>query len=348
MSRGKKKQKLSPEKQLIAILNKKFTPNVSKIDSNPGNIRSFGTYKAYLQQGKNFIKWCTTKHGEMGVLSMKKYITEYLMENKNEKMFSNRTIKTQRSALAKIYDVSTEKIMKNIAEKYYDGNNKRAIDDFMFRREDIRRSRDFWTPDRVDDTKAGTLENDIKIFCESCGLRRKELESLRKEHILFNDDGSISLRLPGNTKDAKTEGLSRVNTKGGKSRTVEFLKTNESIIVLQKLLNNTAKEKDLLFPNVPSRLDVHNYRAVYANRIYEKYADHIENIDPNERIPAQRKFKECCDGKSRVARDGMVSRLYRCQDDLKGIVLDRKAMRIVSKNLGHNRESIFALNYYRK
>ena len=56
MGRGKKKQ--NPEKRLIKILNSKFTPGISKINSNKENIRSYGTYKVYLQQGKRFINYC--------------------------------------------------------------------------------------------------------------------------------------------------------------------------------------------------------------------------------------------------------------------------------------------------
>ena len=49
MARGKKK---NPRKELLKILNNKFKPGVSKADSSADNIRSYGTFNVYLQQGE--------------------------------------------------------------------------------------------------------------------------------------------------------------------------------------------------------------------------------------------------------------------------------------------------------
>ena len=185
------------------------------------------------------------------------------------------------------------------------------------------------------------------MFCQSCGLRRQELESIKKEHVKVSKDGSVVLHLTGNTKDATRENLSRVKTKGGKSRDVEFLLTDQSKEILKKWLNMNDKGEYLCPYTLSSKLDIHAYRSDYANALYLKYAEPIENINQKERIPSLRPYKKCSDGRSRVARDGMVSRIYRCGDELKGVCLDRVAMRIVSKNLGHNRESVFAMSYFK-
>ena len=342
MARGKKK---NPRKELLKILNNKFSPGVSKAESNPNNIRSYGTFKVYLQQGERFIAYCLKHHNEGNFKNMAQYIPQYIMHMRDVELLSNRTIKTARAALCKIFDLKCSELMKEIAKLYFDGNTRAAEEMLLFRRQDIKRSRACWTPDRADDSKG--INREIKVFCQSCGLRRQELESIKKEHVLFSDDGSVTLHLTGNTKDAKREGLSRVKTKGGKSRDIEFLITDESKEVLEKWMKMNDREDYLCPYPVSSNLDIHAYRSDFANALYKKYAEPIENIHPKERIPSLRPYKKCSDGRSRVARDGMVSRIYRCGDELKGVCLDRVAMRIVSKNLGHNRESVFAMSYFR-
>ena len=343
MGRGKKKP--NPEKQLIKILNSKFTPGVSKVNSSQENIRSFGTYKVYLQQGKRFINYCKNEHKVHNLKNMKQYIPQYIMHMRDVEWLSNRTIKTARAALCKIFDLKCSELMKEIAKLYFDGNERAAEERLMFRRQDITRSRGYWTPDRIDDSVGITKE--IKLFCQSCGLRRQELESIKKEHVKVSKDGSVVLHLTGNTKDATRENLDRVKTKGGKSRDVEFLLTEQSKEILKKWLNMNDKGEYLCPYTLSSKLDIHAYRSDYANALYLKYAEPIENINQKERIPSLRPYKKCSDGRSRVARDGMVSRIYRCGDELKGVCLDRVAMRIVSKNLGHNRESVFAMSYFK-
>ena len=342
MARRKKK---NPRKELLKILNNKFTPGVSKADSSADNIRSYGTFKVYLQQGERYIEYCQKHHNERNFKNMKQYLPKYIMHMRDVEWLSNRTIKTARAALCKIFDIRCSELMKEIAKLYFDGNERAAEEKLMFRRQDIRRSRAMWTPDRADDSKG--VNREIKVFCQSCGLRRQELESVKKEHVLILDDGSVTLHLTGNTKDAKRENLGRVKTKGGKSRDIEFLITDESKEVLEKWMNMNDRENYLCPYSLSSKLDIHAYRSEYANALYKKYAEPIENINPKERIPSQRPYKKCSDGRSRVARDGMVSRIYRCGDELKGVCLDRVAMRIVSKNLGHNRESVFAMSYFR-
>ena len=343
MGRGKKN---NPRKELLKTLNNIFTPGVSKAESSPDSIRSYGTFKVYFQQGERFILYCKKHHNERNFKKMAEYLPEYIMHMKNTEWLSNRTIKTARAALCKIFDIRCSELMKGIAKLYFNGNEKAAEEMLLFRRQDIKRSRDFWTPDRTDDSKG--INREIRVFCQSCGLRRQELESIKKEHVKVLKDGSVILHLTGNTKDAKREGLSRVKTKGGKSRDIEFVITDESKEVLEKWMNMNDREDYLCPYSLSSKLDIHAYRSEFANALYKKYAEPIENINAKERIPSQRPYKKCSDGRSRVARDGMVSRIYRCGDELRGVCLDRVAMRIVSKNLGHNRESVFAMSYFRK
>jgi len=70
---------------------------------------------------------------------------------------------------------------------------------------------------------------------------------------------------------------------------------------------------------MPSRADIHSYRADYCKSVYNLYARPIAEIPKSER--------------------------YYCRNDLKGVVYDKRAMVVASRTLGHNRISIIASNY---
>ena len=72
---------------------------------------------------------------------------------------------------------------------------------------------------------------------------------------------------------------------------------------------------------VHSGADIHSYRADYATKVYQLYARPIESLAHDE--------------------------IYYCRGDRKGTWLDKKAMLVASKALGHNRISIIASNYLR-
>ena len=72
---------------------------------------------------------------------------------------------------------------------------------------------------------------------------------------------------------------------------------------------------------VHSGADIHSYRADYATRVYQMYARPIATLNHDE--------------------------IYYCRGDRKGTWLDKKAMLVASKALGHNRISIIASNYLR-
>lgn len=71
---------------------------------------------------------------------------------------------------------------------------------------------------------------------------------------------------------------------------------------------------------VSSAYDNHHYRAQYAMRLYQRYARSIDNIPKVDRY---------------------IMRKYRA-----GEILDKRAMEIVSKAMGHNWIDVIALNYF--
>lgn len=105
----------------------------------------------------------------------------------------------------------------------------------------------------------------------------------------------------------------QIKGKGGRTRMAPVL-SREAV---DRLRNTTPGER--VWPKVPNGADVHGYRSDYATRIYKEHA------------------------RVEIPKDDR----YYCRGDLKGVVLDRKAMAIASQALGHNRISVIAGHYIR-
>ena len=106
-------------------------------------------------------------------------------------------------------------------------------------------------------------------------------------------------------------------TKGGKARTVEIMGASEQ--ETEDIIKFIQSKKGRLFPKLHSNYDNHRYRGTYAMRLYMRYA---------------RKEKDIL----RVDR-------YVMRKDRAGEVFDKSAMRMVTKNLGHNRIDVIAQSY---
>lgn len=107
------------------------------------------------------------------------------------------------------------------------------------------------------------------------------------------------------------------NGKGGKKRLARVTGTEEEIQAVVKRMR--AKRGTLVWPNLPSHCDIHGYRAQYAQRVYEGLARDPRTLSPKER--------------------------YCCRGDMKGIWLDKEAMKETSKYLGHTRITVIAGHY---
>lgn len=95
--------------------------------------------------------------------------------------------------------------------------------------------------------------------------------------------------------------------KGGKERYVEAL--NDKPLELAE--RAVAEGRTLIFPHIHSHAPIHAMRGEYARTLYAQLARPLEEIPREER--------------------------YICRAEKKGTIYDKKAMRIVSLMLGHNR-----------
>ena len=296
-------------------------------------IFSVNTYKTYWKHTKYFIAYIKEHHPECTTLkSAKKYVNEWL-QHRVDQGLSAWTIQAEAKAMGKLYGISPE-------DKDYFTPPKRN-------RQDIKRSRGV----RVRDKHFSKTNNDELIrFCRGTGLRRSELESLKGSDLITREqieaeisrieNFSASERTPGverqlevlqDTRMFDCEYFTHVRSgKGGRERMSPIIGKDVGMIV-ERIQNTPAEEKVWQF--VHQSADIHSYRGDYATTIYKATARPVEEI-PYDRV-------------NRGTGRRYQSEVYVCRKDEAGKKLDKAAMLVCSKALGHNRISVVADNYIR-
>lgn len=296
-------------------------------------IFSFSTYQAYWKHTKYFIKYIKENHPDCTTLkSARKYVNEWLQVRADQGL-SAWTVQLEAKALGKLYGISPDD------EKYFKPPKRN--------RADITRSRG----DAVRDRHFSTTNNDELIkFCKGTGLRRGELSELRGgelrtkaqieqeikqiEVIQGKDRTDEETRRLGVLKDTRlfdSEYYVFVrNGKGGRERLSPIVgKYVEQIV--ERIKNTPEGEK--VWQHVHKSADIHSYRAQYATDIYRAHARPIEQI-PYDKV-------------NKGTGKRYQSEVYTCRKDEAGKKLDKAAMLVCSKALGHNRIAVVADNYIR-
>jgi len=203
------------------------------------------------------------------------------------------------------YAAPSQKAIACALAKLYNCSSKDFIPTQVRRRADISKSRQ---------KKAVFSESRNQDFVDTCratGLRRHEIAKLRPENLVYDEATGKPM-------------LINIKGKGGKIRNVPVLCDK----VAERISNTPAGQK--VFPKIPSRADIHSYRADYCKAIYNLHAR------PLNGLPDSNTFY--LDGE-------MQNERYYCRKDMDGVILDRRAMLIASQALGHNRISIIAAHY---
>lgn len=296
-------------------------------------IFSYKTYETYWKHTKYFIKYIQANHPECTTLkAAKQYMNEWLQMRTDEGK-SAWTIHLEAKALGKLFGIDPTD------EQYFQPPKRE--------RQKITRSR----VDRVRDKHFSKSNNDELIkFCKGTGLRRSELIDLRGKDLIsraeIEDEISRLEKQQNETHDPnrerwldmlrdtrmfKSEYFTHVRCgKGGRVRMSPIIGANAEQII--ERMRNTAPEEKV-WQHVSENADIHGYRAEYATAIYKAHARAIEDI-PYDRVNkgTGRKFQ---------------GDVYVCRKDEAGRKLDKAAMMICSKALGHNRISVVADNYIR-
>jgi len=296
-------------------------------------IFSFNTYQTYWKHIKYFLKYIKELHPECTTLKRaKKYVNEWL-HTRVDQGLSAWTIQTEAKALGKLYGIQPD-------DPDYFQPPKRN-------RAEIKRSRG----DRVRDLHFSKTNNDELIkFCQGTGLRRSELEALRGGDLMTRaqieqEIARIEALPEGAEKNQEEKHLGVLrdtrmfdceyfihvrNGKGGRER-VSPIVGKYAGQILERMKNTAGEEK--VWQHVNANADIHAYRGDYATAIYKAHARSIEDI-PFDRV-------------NRGTGKRFQSEVYVCRKDEAGKRLDKAAMRICSKALGHNRIEVVANNYIR-
>ena len=296
-------------------------------------IFSFNTYKTYWKHTKYFTKWIQEAHPECTTLrSAKKHVNEWL-QSRVDQGLSAWTIQTEAKALGKLYGIQPD-------DPEYFQPPKRI-------RAEIKRSRG----DRVRDLHFSKENNDELIkFCKGTGLRRSELTALKGADLLTRTQIESEIAnietVPGSERSpeqVKHLGVlydTRMfngdyfiyvrSGKGGRERISPIVGKND-LQIIERIRNTASDEK--VWQHVNSNADIHGYRAEYATTIYKAHARPIEDI-PYDKV-------------NKGTGKRYQGDVYVCRKDESGKKLDKAAMLICSKALGHNRISVVADNYIR-
>ena len=293
-------------------------------------IFSVNTFKTYWKHTKYFIKYIQEKHSECTTLkSARKYVNEWL-RYREEQNLSAWTVQTEAKALGKLYGITPDD------EFYYQPPQRR--------REDIKRSRGEAKRD-AHFSEANNAE--LIAFCRGTGVRRGELTYLHgdallsREEIVQQREALAALPFP-TPEQSKERGILddallfdapwflRIKGKGGRVRIAPIIGRSAEKIV--ERVRRTPADKRV-WEYVSSNADIHSYRADYAGAIYKAHARSIEDIPyDTEHAGTGHKFQ---------------GDVYTCRGDEARKKLDKAAMLLCSKALGHNRLSIVADNYLR-
>ena len=213
-------------------------------------------------------------------------------------------------------------------------------------REDIFRSRIASTKD-----KHFSVTNNAELiaFAKGCGLRREGLQNLKGKDLWSRSRITEKIneieKIPVANRTTEEKRLLTVcketniystqitiflfaKEKGGRERLSPIIGPNADQIVQR--VSTTPPDKKV-WQHVSSNADIHSYRADYCKNIYRMHAREIEDI-PYDKV-------------NKGTGHRYQSEVYVCRCDERGRRLDRNAMRIASKSLGHNRIDIIAGNY---
>lgn len=213
--------------------------------TSSGKIFSYKTAKTYIEQMNRFANYCKDTYGEKNVNNMRSYCDSYIQKLKDE----NKSPYTQKlvvSSFTKFYgDKSTDYLATDRRE-----------------RQNITRSRNEAVRDKYFNE---TKNNSLVQFCQSTGLRRRELENLKGSDLRQTSQGTYYLDIRGET------------TKGGRPREVRIIGDVENVVNKCNQAGN-----GLVWGKVHSGADIHSYRHDYAYSVYMAYARDVDSLPKEE------------------------------------------------------------------
>jgi len=239
----------------------------------PGKIHSYNSMKNYKQATYQYLKWAQREHGCRQLADAKQYTGEYLQQRMVDGK-SAWTVRLDAAAIAKLYGVETGALGADLPIR---------------RRADVTQHRSGASEGHFSAEK----HRDLVDLCLATGLRRCEIARLKPENVQRLPDGRVVVLV--------------AQGKGGKARIVSAI--NDRPAQLAEAAAAAGQSK--IFEHIPKYAPIHEYRAAYANELYQSIARDINSIPAKDR--------------------------YCCRRDKAGTTYDKQAMLRVSLELGHNR-----------
>ena len=255
-----------------------------------GKMHSYKTRQVYQEHVLNFARWVRETYGlkRLDEVDARAHeLTSAFLQARLDEGKSAYTLQTIRAALRLVFSDRT--LMQDVPLP----ERTRAT---------ITRSRGPKSHDtHVNPDHWPTLIH----FLQATGLRRDEVKMLRAGDIIACD-------LDPSSRYTGQMVVQVRNGKGGKARTVPVLRGHEQHVWMARA---ALSDPDIVFPRIPSHLDVHSYRREYAQALYLYHA-------PNRPLPPT------------LGR-------------LKANDYDRDAAYQVTLALGHNRIDVVLRHYLR-
>lgn len=214
----------------------------SGFGASPAGVYSVVTFTGYRQVAREFANWCK-QNTKARTMDEAKFYAGFYLQYRIDRRLSAWTIQRDRSALRKIFQ---------------DPELCWEIEIPKRRLADIKRSR---LPVDMDKHFEPDNYKDLVDFCRATGLRRHELEAICPGDIFWKNDKLIAFVRQG---------------KGGKPREVTVLPGME-LRVLQ-IMSGRQPDKPI-FDHVPTKMDVHSYRAGYASARLEDAPEEVVTQD---------------------------------------------------------------------
>ncbi len=215
-------------------------------------IYSWGTFRDYQKHACYFVKWCKENYNCKTLSECRKYVDEWLISRST---LSAYTIKLEASALAKLYDCTTNDFVKTEVRH----------------RSDITRSRKMAKRDK---NFSETKNKEFIEFCKATGLRKQELKCLRGTQLIYKN---------GIYYIAVTSGA-----KGGRYREAPIISNVDTVVKRMKEAGNGKVWSYVL------DMDVHSFRSEYCSEIYSTLARPMDKIPKNERYHCRSDLKGVC------------------------------------------------------
>lgn len=236
-------------------------------------IYSYETYRTYLKQSCQFVKYCRAEHHCRTLAECRQYVSEYMQQRSG---LSAWTQQLDVAALNKLFGTSGDELGYKPPARH---------------RQQIIRSREQSVRDKNFNEQI-EYNGVIARFARCTGLRRAELSRVTGKQ-LYEENGEYYVRLD-----------QRTGTKGGRPRIAPVCGPDEDIELVVRLMKKAGESR--VFDRVPDAMDVHACRAEYAVRVYTAHRRPISELTGVRRSRDGKRLKT----QVYVCRGDMAGRVF--------------------------------------